>query len=325
MQQGWERRYPFLDLGHAAIERLLHAAYPRAHVLEADPLTGGLRNSNYHIRLAGHEEPLVLRLYTADPAACRREAALAKLVQGRVAVPTFLYADPDADPPMAITTWAHGVKLDDLLRAGDAGAIESAAYAAGVTLASIHAVTFPVAGFFGPDLEIAEPLDAGGDGWARYIEHFLFDRRVGDRLGDDLTRRLWRLVTDNAARLEPLRDDCSLVHADFKPWNLLVRRSGETWSMAGVLDWEFSFAGSPLFDVAIFLRHEASLPPVYTRGFLAGYRDGGGHLPQDWRALSKLLDLLNLCTMLGQPGGDGALVQEVRSLVQGTVDTWDAA
>jgi Ser/Thr protein kinase RdoA (MazF antagonist) len=324
MQQGWERRYPFLELGREALGRLLRRGFPGARVLEAEPLTAGLRNTNYRVRLLGRAEPVVVRLYTADPAACRREVALTTLVRSSVPVPEVLYADPRADPPLAVLRWIEGVKLDDLLRSGDAADVQAAAFAAGTVLARIHTYQFGGSGFLGPDLRVARPLNIG-TGWAGYIDGFLGRGQAGARLGADLSRRLSRMAAANAGCVLRLRDDRSLVHADFKPWNLLVRRAAGTWTVAGVLDWEFAFAGPPLVDLAIFLRHEASLPPEYARGFVAGYSLAGGHLPTDWRWVAKLLDLLNLCSMLDQPGGDGAFVEEIRALVRATVGAWEGA
>ncbi|MGH2353027.1 MAG: phosphotransferase family protein, partial [Chloroflexota bacterium] len=172
-------------------------------------------------------------------------------------------------------------------------------------------------------------------GWTGHMEHFLVRGRAGAALGDDLVGRLRRLVTAQAPRLASLPGACTLVHADYKPWNLLVRLRGpagaarpaggagaDGWEVTAVLDWEFAFAGPPLVDVAIFLRHAAELPPEYARGFLAGYAARGGRLPEDWPARAKLLDLLNLCSMLDQPGGGAARARDIRRLIRATVDGW---
>ena len=50
----------------------------------------------------------------------------------------------------------------------------------------------------------------------------------------------------------------NLVHADYKPWNLLVRRGAAGWAMGAALDWEFTFAGPVLCDFGIFLRYSDS-------------------------------------------------------------------
>jgi aminoglycoside phosphotransferase (APT) family kinase protein len=318
----WERRYPFRDLDREAVERLVTPAAPLSRVQAVAPLTRGLRNASYRVDLAesdGSARSVVLRLYTADPAACRREAALARLVGSSVPVPETLYVDPTADPPYAVTTWIDGLALDEVLASGDPTTVEAVSYAAGAVLAAIHRFDFPSAGFLGPNLEVVQPLQMGGAGWAAYVEMFLGERGVGDRLGADLARRLRRLVAARASSLDVLHDDRALVHADYKPWNLLVRRDDRNWCVAGVLDSEFAFAGSPLFDLSIFLRQEPGQPPGYARGFEAGYRDAGGHLPDDWRDLALLLDVLNLCSMLDGPSVGEAFLQDGRQIIAATL------
>jgi len=59
------------------------------------------------------------------------------------------------------------------------------------------------------------------------------------------------------AEVATLPDQAVLVHADYNGKNLLMQSTHEGWQVAAVLDWEFAFAGSPLFDTGNFLRHEA--------------------------------------------------------------------
>ncbi len=324
MEEHWERGYPLVALTAVDIEQRLRAVFLAPRVVDFAPLTAGLRNTNYRVQLADRVTPVVLRLFTADAAACARDVALARLLHGRVPVPAVLYADPAADPPWTVTSWSEGERFDVVLQGGNVTDIEAAARAAGTMLAQIHVIGFPHPGFFGPDLEIAQSLDISGGGWAGYIGHCLFQGHAGHALGAELTQRLWRFVRDNAGRLEPLNGQSSLVHADYKPWNLLVQHAAEGWSVAAVLDWEFAFAGSPLFDVAIFLRQEAFLPSGYASGFIAGYRAGGGDLPADWHALVKLMDLLNMCSMLDQPEGDTAPARDLGRLIQASIDSLSA-
>jgi hypothetical protein len=65
VEEGWQRRYPPRKLNLDAIQDLLGTA-----AMEAELLGGGLRNTNYRLHLAGDPRPVVLRLYTADTAAC---------------------------------------------------------------------------------------------------------------------------------------------------------------------------------------------------------------------------------------------------------------
>jgi len=61
VEEGWQRRHPHVQLDREAMRVLLGVA-----VLDSEVLTGGLRNTNYKLRLAGEDRPVLLRLYTAE-------------------------------------------------------------------------------------------------------------------------------------------------------------------------------------------------------------------------------------------------------------------
>ncbi|MGA8454714.1 MAG: phosphotransferase, partial [Streptosporangiaceae bacterium] len=94
-----------------------------------------------------------------------------------------------------------------------------------------------------------------------------------------------------------------LVHSDYNGKNLLAVGGDGRWSISAVLDWEFAFSGSPLTDVGNMLRFRACGPPGFAGGFVAGYRDAGGRLPERWREISEALDLYALADFLTRPPG----------------------
>jgi len=314
VEQGWQRRFPFLELSPTEIEALIQPFAGGARVLEAEPLSGGLRNTNYRLRLSTRSEPVVLRVFSADPSACRREAALARLVGARVPVASVLHSEPDAPTPWNIVSWIDGERFAHLLKHASAEDVDAMARAAGRVLAVIHAYRLAAPGFLRDDLSVGDFESFSGD-WSDMLRGWLLSGRSGARLGPDLTERLLRFIADHAHRLEALRGQASLLHADYKPWNLLIRDH----DIAGVLDWEFAFSGMPLNDVGIFLRHSASLPPAYRDGFVAGYREGGGELPADWLRLARMIDLISLCYFLERPEDDPAVLRDVRPLIETTL------
>jgi aminoglycoside phosphotransferase (APT) family kinase protein len=312
--QGWRRRFAFIDLEPSQIETLIEPFAAGARVLEAVPLSGGLRNTNYRLRLSSRPEPVVLRLFSADSSACPREAALERLVAGRVPVPEVLHSEPAADPPWNIVTWVQGERFDQVLRTADDELVRALSRDAGRVLARIHAFTFPTAGFLGPDLSVGAFDGYSGD-WSHMLTDWLLHGHSGTRLGPRLTERLLRFIADNAPRVKAVGTQAHLLHSDYKPWNLLVRGS----EVAAVLDWEFAFSGWPLNDVGIYLRHSASLPPAYLDGFVGGYVDAGGELPADWQRLARLIDLISLCYFLERPEDDPAVVRDVKPLIETTL------
>jgi aminoglycoside phosphotransferase (APT) family kinase protein len=329
MQEGWERRHAPVALDAASIAVLLQPAFPGHSVLTAELLSGGLANTNYKVTLDSSDEPVVLRLFTRDPAACQTEVDIAHLVAARMPMPAILYADPTGERsgrPYLIARWIDGTKLDALLARGDEVAIASAAHAVGATLAGLTAFPFARPGFFGPGLTIAQPLAPSVDSVPAYVDEALCAGAAGARLGPELTLALQRLLRDNAVLLAAADTQTILVHGDYKAQNLLVRRAGAgtDWNVAAVLDWEFAFAGSPLFDVAICLRYGDLLSPAFTTAFAAGYRAHGGILPPDWRRIIRLLDLVNLCGFLDAPDARGPMIAEVTALLRATVAGWQS-
>jgi len=89
-----------------------------------------------------------------------------------------------------------------------------------------------------------------------------------------------------------------------------------------VLDWEFAVAGAPLNDIGNFLRYSARQQPAYESGFSDGYLAAGGILPDDWKRLSRMVDLINLCDFLDRAEDNPTIVNAVRPLVQATLDEY---
>jgi aminoglycoside phosphotransferase (APT) family kinase protein len=314
VEEGWRRRHPRVQLDLEAIRSLIGNA-----VLEAEVLAGGLRNTNYRLRLAREQPAVVLRLYTAEAAACAREVSLMRLVGDRVPVPRVLNAAPDADPPWVLMEWIDGLRFDQMLVQATPDEVEQACRSAGEVLAAIHGFVFAGPGFLGPNLEIREPM---GYAWLTGVEEFFAGEPARQLVGARLANGVVRLVRQEAGRLASVWGQSSLVHADYKPWNLLVRHSASGWAVSAALDWEFTFAGPPLCDFGIFLRYSERMPPEYEAGFLDGYRGAGGSAPAGTRNLARLIDLVSLWTFLERGGDDPAIVRDIKPLLVATIDAF---
>jgi len=285
------------------------------------PLSGGLVNSNVRVQLAGGAEPLVLRVYVREPAACAREAALYRLVAGRVPTPRLLHADPSgarAPWPYAVLSWIEGVSPAEAVAAGPAG---DAGRALGVTLAALQTFRFQQAGFFTPELTLESELEAPR-GWLDHIQAQLFAGGGAQRLGEPLADEVWTFVQENVRYLPGPDDPVVLCHGDYKQSNVLLRRDEAGWAVAGLLDWEYAFAGPPFFDLAALLRYAHQLPPGFEHGVAAGYREAGGALPVCWKRRVKLPDFANFADFLALAEHGGTVVQDVRELIQRTLREW---
>ena len=162
---------------------------------------------------------------------------------------------------------------------------------------------------------------------AAYIGACLFDGKAGERLGAEPTRRLWQIVTEGAPYFEAAEgkgEVASLVHSDFQASNILMRQEAGVWQTAAVLDWEWAHAGSSLFDIGILLRYDLRLPPSFEPNFIASFAQHGGNLPAEWKRMTKLYDLANLCEFLNSLDQRGSMIEDVRSLVLETIERWDS-
>lgn len=328
MEKDWGRRHDFVAVEEDILTSLLQPVFPGRKVLTAELLTEGHCNTNYKIRVSDLNDAFVLRIYARNREALQKDWDIFNLVQEDVPIAELLFADLHGthyDTPYAIMKWVDGILLSDVMATGNADDIVACAYDLGAVLARIGSYTFPQAGFFGPGLSIAQAFDDGPDSYLSGIEQYLSQERVQQRLGKEQLKQLERFVSDNAAYLTETIGAPSLVHADFKGINVLVRRHSTRWNVAAVLDWEFAFAGTSLFDIGNMLRYEYLYPPAFETEFIRGFLDHGGILPDNWKKLIKLLDLLNLCEFLNTKEPHPAMIDEVKSLIASTLKQWETS
>ena len=279
------------------LDRWLEAVLPGQWATGQARLGGGYRNRNTRLDLDDGES-VVLRQYEVDAASriCAVEAALLKRLRGVAPVPPLIAADPDgsaAGQPVLLTEFVPGTPLAAALAGpGDHAGLGRAA---GRALAAIGTVSFASGGFFidGTLEPSAEELTGG---LAEFVDTSLAAGPAPDVLSPAELDGLRALAAADEPFAARAAGASQLVHSDFNPKNLLVAADG---SVSAVLDWEFAFSGSPLHDVGNMLRF--GRPPGFADGFIAGFADGGGVLPPDWRRISAALDLFALADLLTRP------------------------
>jgi aminoglycoside phosphotransferase (APT) family kinase protein len=317
---------PMTALCENQVKRIFAGALPGHPIESFAPLIGGLSNLMYRVDVVGLHDSFVLRVFRRDPAACQKEVDLHRLVSAQVPVPEILYADPRGDEdigPYLVSRWVKGETFREIKSRRDPGEIAEGAYSIGAVLARIGSFSFPQPGWIGAGLEIAAPLAAGPDPVPSFIEQCAADPEFGRRVGAAQRRQLCDFISRAAPQLKPLNGANSLVHSDFGSRNLILHRTGERWTVAAVLDWEFAFSGSPLTDLGHFLRYERQSQPRLEPHFSTGFWDAGGALPDQWRELARALDLSALCDCLTRPDLPAGVVPELVELVAATIEKRD--
>ncbi len=314
----WHQPEPRRILPDPLLKHIVDSAFPSARVTSIEPLSDGKRNSNFKLHLDSPTGLVVLRIYEHDPSLCQKEIDLMTLVADSVPVPKILYTMPSGHaglPPFAVMRFVEGISFRELRRAGDTDAIAQAAFSAGEVLASIGRHSFQKPGWIAPGPTVTTPLLDGANPLPRFVDLCLANSQLQLRMPSNLRDRTSKLVWSWSEPLAALSAEKHLVHGDFNKRNLLVDQQSGRWRVAAVLDWEFAISGSPLADIANFLRYERAARPLAEPHFSRGYEHGGGNLPPDWRPLSKLLDLAALCESLTHDALPSDVIADLLDLI----------
>ena len=291
----WEKTTANYSLAASTVTGIVALAYPGKRLISWKIISDGCANINIKIQLEGDEAPLILRIYLRDKDAAGREQSLASLLLPATPVPHVLKVGDYQGYRFAITDFIPGITLRDLLLSDDPHDVGAIMFNVGAMLAKIGTHEFPAAGFFDQDLKIITPLSQ--QYYSQYSKDLLHNKIVIERLGDTTVTNI-NLLFDKYAHLFPTEHERHLVHADFDPANILVTKIGNDWQISGILDWEFSFSGSVLCDIANMLRYAHEMPTIYEKEFLHGLKSCGIELPENWRITVELLNLLSLLDCL---------------------------
>jgi fructokinase len=279
------------DVPFDRISRLCESLAPRRRVTSAVRLSGGISNNSFKIHFESFDEPIVLRIYERDPAACRKELDLLCALGQTVPVPEVVHAEPEGfgdEWPFIFLKYVEGITFRQLKATGDRRAIQEASYAVGATLAAIGKHNLPPTDHVSYDTCMMPEV----------IDGYVTSPKLIARTGNALADRVRRLVACRAPQLQTVMKERRLVHGDFRKQNILVRLDGNAWTVSAILDWECAFTGSPLYDVALFLRYERPDRPIAEPSFSRGFLDGDGQLCDDWRDAIRVVDLESLCRSL---------------------------
>ena len=312
---------------HALVRRLVSTAFPHRQVSHAELLSGGRINTNLKLTFGTGEPPAVLRLHKKGSAACAKETQVIELIKSTVPVPEILYVDSEGvegSGPFSIIEFVEGLTFQQLKRTGNLEAIHQAASSVGATLAAIGRYSFLKPGSLvvtnKNQLEIGDPFTRTKDPIPEILEVFLVSDLAQQRLGVELTRRLHDFMSAWAPSLPDITSVRQLVHSDFGNRNILVNEVNGKWKVVAVLDWEFAFSGSQLLDVGNFLRYDALSAPLREPYFSRAFVEHGGHLPDNWRKIVRVIDLTALVECLSHDYLPDDVTAEILQLIHSTLN-----
>ncbi len=313
-------------IGPALIRDYIKIVFPGSEVARTEILSGGLINTNIKIEFSSHQPPVVLRLYRGDAEVCLKETAVLRLVGSTAPVPKVIHVEPNGIPgsrPFSILEFVNGITFQQLKRTKDLEAIQQAAASAGEMLARIGKFEFPSPGRLQAenDLTVGPPYMNGPDPIPRLFDSFLQSAQLQQRIDALRQQQLHDFIWSWADRLREFDNDRQLVHCDFGNRNILVDCINGRWQVVAVLDWEFALSGSPLLDIGHFLRYETHDTPLREPYFSRAFVESGGLLPDDWREISRVLDLSGLVHCLTHEQLPDDVAAEILPLMDSTLES----
>lgn len=326
MRENWTRVDQPLTISDSELRTLLHPAFPNARVLHSQPASGGLSNTNIRVLMHDHKAPVLVRIWTRDATQAEKEFRINSVVHRTVPTPEFFHFsvdNPVNGQPYAIMQWFDATRLELVAAKLSQFELSQLAKSLGKVLQSIHEYKFPATGMFDNRLRVCEPIEIGSAGMLAFARECLIEKRGNSHLSTEFTEKILRFIQQFGPLLDQWKSEPCLAHSDFGGSNILVHDVGHGWEVAAVLDWEFAFSGTPLFDFGNLLRPPLGTMQNFAETVGESYTHHGGDLPADWRRLIRLVDLSAWFDFLSRPTVTNAVVADAKSVIANTIDLFE--
>jgi aminoglycoside phosphotransferase (APT) family kinase protein len=273
------------------IQKMVALVFLKSKLRSYDIIAGGCANLNIKIILDNNPNPYILRIYIRDKEAASREQKLGDLLKNIVPVPQIYTINEYDNYRFSISSFLKGITLRDLLLSDESHDIKSLMTEAGTYLAKIQKIQFESAGFFDKDLNVM-PHDSE-NAYYDFTKICLNNASVLKHIGFENCTKIAYYFDTYKSEISDLSEK-NLVHGDYDPANILVDFIDNHWQITGILDWEFSFSGSILQDIANMLRYAHLMPSIFETSFLESLKDNNVILPKNWRIKIHLLNIGSL-------------------------------
>lgn len=291
-KEDWEKTSVLRELSEDDVQGMVRAWSPKAKVASYQILDGGCANVNVKVLVEGGGAPVLLRLYIRDTLMAKKEQKINALLRGKVHVPGAFDVCEYNGSTFAVAEFLEGETLREFFlreKGPSDRVVYKVMFALGKDLAELRKVTFEKSGFFDENLDVVDVF--AEDGYLDFARQIIKTKTLQKIFSTGELDAIVKCLEKNKAYF-PSEEECSLVHGDFNPANILV---GEGGCVTGVLDFEYAFSGSTLADIADMLREAHLMPPAYKEGFLMGLAAGGCCLPEK---LDQSVCVINIVTLL---------------------------
>lgn len=288
MDSKWERVIPYIELNEEAAEKMMSPINPGEKIQKISLIKRGLRNSNYRIEY--QNKKFLLRVYGVDDDWWKKEKVIYNHVSKKVRVPNLYYLGEEysiRNKPYAIFEYVEGPTLDEYLQ--NENYDKNVIREIGKNLAFVHETPYNEIGFFEDSLVVTTKLPP----LREWFDLFLTGN-TERKLGIELSDQVRKYIEKNENNIKRIEERISFVHNDFRPINIIINDNRPY-----IIDWECSMAGHVFGDIGQFLRIKDQITEKTEKLFIDSYNTTiKNKLPEDYKELAKLRDLVNPLQML---------------------------
>lgn len=289
MDSKWERVIPYIELNVQTAEKMMSAINPGEKIQKISLIKKGLRNSNYRIEY--ENKKFLLRVYGVNDDWWKKEKVIYNHVSEKVRVPKLYYLGEEfsiINKPYAIFEYVDGPTLDEYLQ--NENYDKNVISEIGQNLALVHETPYNEVGFFEDSLVVTTKLPP----LREWFDMFL-SGNAERKLGTELSDRIRKYIENNENNIKRIEERIAFVHNDFRPINIIINNNKPYF-----IDWEGSMAGHVFGDIGQFLRIKEQITEKTEKLFIDSYNNTTKNkLPEDYKELAKIRDLVNPLQMLG--------------------------
>lgn len=290
-KSNWEKTQHSHQLPNRTVIAMIQDAFPNTTITQLCLIAGGCANLNYCFSLNNSDASLILRIYTRDTKSAVKEKIIGERLKNILPCPKILHLGSMHDYTFSISPCLTGKTLQTHLLDTKKKPNYHIMKDLGELLGKMSDIHFDHPGFFDHALI---PIKKSQPSLSDFCLTALHHSNTQLALSHHESNVIESFLTMHRNILDE-NNEASLVHGDFDPANILVDESDGHVFVSGILDWEFAFSGSPLWDLANMLRYRSELDRSYQDHFIEGLISSGYHLPNNWE---QRMDLFNLASLL---------------------------
>lgn len=310
----WEKTNAMFKLPDGLIERIHNLMLPNNSLKSHEIISGGCSNVNIKLNLNDGSIKLV-RIYLRDHEAVYREQGIAMLIGKAIPVPLISSIYEIDGFFCALCDFKSGITLRELLLSKHNYNLSTVMFQVGEALAKLQKFIFRTPGFFNDKLKVNNLFSI--DDPISFSKTSLQHKVVKTVLTKSQVTLLGQMLDKHGILLEKM-NAMHLVHGDFGPENILVDQVNNRWEISTILDWEFAFSGSVLWDVANMLRYAHCMPKRFELSFVSGLQSIGTKLPEEWEATTWYLNTVSLldCLQRSNPENMPKRCADIKKLIE---------